>query len=229
MPSKRDATDWPTDTHENNLHLAPLMSLTVPNVNDHDCRQDSDERRRIVIPSSRLLKADKLPKRSSRSRSTSPDRRNGSDRHLKRSHTKDSNQRTKEPRESSSSSSINHRHERKPLLSPDRRDRRERTSDLNARHPALHTKTPVDRHRSFVESAYRTPPLSTYPTSDPPKATGLANASVRHKRFNYNHQSVADYPQFAKSSAPVSLTSHDRLELSGRHRSISPATSKDRK
>jgi hypothetical protein len=55
---------------------------------------------------------------------------------------------------------------------------------------------------------------------------------IRHKRFNYNHQSVADHPRFANSNtlpSPKPLMDFNYPTSPIQHRSVSPVTIADRK
>ena len=223
---------------------------------DHDYRRDLEERRTVANASSMVPITESTSKKSSTSRSPSSSkdhrhadehRRRRSPSHSRQSSTngsrRQSNHRPKDYSRPSSSgahrSSLLDDRPQKSNLSPRRPDRN-RSSNSNHRYPLSNATDFTDRQSVLPETSYRSSLSSSYrsrPINDLSvpgiEQRSAAVAPVRHKRFNYNHQSVADHPRFANPealapSAPSTNFDYARLSANS-HRSTSPVKLRNRK
>jgi hypothetical protein len=235
----------PTDILDNEINQKDLglkSIVTVPTIIDeHDYRRDLNEKRRVSTTHNSIVSTtdnSKTKSSRSRSRSKSKDHHQQRQRSSTNSHsssTKTSkivselNEKPQNYSRSSSSSSKDkqhrHQHERK------------RSSDLSNHHHKQYSNQLSDRHEIFNETSFRNPFPSIYHQRNINDITLPANLHqqrqpVRHKRFNYNHQSVADHPRFANSNvlqSPTPLMDFNYPQSPSHHQSVSSMPIGDRK
>lgn len=257
---KGDEPAWKRAKIDSNSPLAENVNRNKSGTtatDDHDYRRALEERRTIASASSIVPVPESTPKKSSTSRSPSTSkghrhadehRRRRSPSHSHQSSTnrssRQSNHRSKDNSRPSSSSahrsSVLSDRPRKPNLSPRRPDRR-RSSDSNHRYPLSNATDLTDRQpilpetscRSSLSSSYRSRPMNDLIVPGIEQRSTAANEPVRHKRFNYNHQSVADHPRFANPAAlapSTPSTDFDYARLSANnYRSTPPVKLRNRK
>jgi hypothetical protein len=231
--------------------------VTVPTIIDeHDYRREIKEKRRATNTNPIVSPINLSKPHSSRSRSRS--RSKSKDHHRQRqqsstnSHSsstrssKPTSESTKKSKQHSPPSSIpsrtsshsnHHRHEQKQSRNEHQHGRR-RSSDSSNRHQSQYSNQISDRHELFNEAPYRNL-ASTYHQRNindlmlPSNLHHLQQRQpVRHKRFNYNHQSVADHPRFANQNvllSPTPLMDFNYPTSPTHHRSASPVIIGDRK
>lgn len=232
------------ETDQTDLGIKSIVNVSVIN-NDHDCRHDLNEKRRIsgasntsIVPITENIKTKSS---RSRSRSKSKDRHREQRRSSTNSHSsskKDSKLFSKSNNYSRSSSNDNqHRREQQQKRNNHQHERK-RSPNLPNHHHKQYSNHLPDRHDLFHQSSFRNSVSSMYHQHDIindltlPGNFHLQRQPVRHKRFNYNHQSVADHPRFSNpnvllTSAP--LMDFDYPKSPTRHHSISPMPIGDRK
>ena len=244
-PSVKRAKIDSISSRADKVERYPSVATTT---NPHDYPRDLDERKTAATVSSTASIAE----------STSKDRRHADEHQRRRrqssSHShhsltnsstnrsrKESTHRSKDYSRRPSSSNANRSapldsHPRKTSLS-------QRGADRNHRYPSSHMTEFTDRQPICPEIAYRTALSASFrsrpmddsiaPGPEQHSAAAAAAAPVRHKRFNYNHQSVADHPRFANPDALASstpLVGFDYARLSTKHyRDTSPVTLSNRK
>ncbi|CAF3881192.1 unnamed protein product [Rotaria sordida] len=146
-------------------------------IDDHDYRQDLDERKRQI----------QMNKQSSRSRSRSKSTSS------RNSSIKESKTRSPSSSSSSRASSISNRY------------RRQQQNEYNYEH----------QHSSDRSYHYHQRNINN--------STSIHSQPIRHQRFNYNHQSVADHPRFANlntRSTPIKSLMYDSFNTSNYSQSI---------
>ncbi|CAF1486170.1 unnamed protein product [Adineta ricciae] len=226
--------------------ISSKSSITVSIVNnDHDYRRDLNEKRRATSTM-------KSSRSCSRSRSRSNDRHrshysqrhrspshNSSNRTLKISSESTTSLRNHSPLSSSSSSSRSSSHDNRHRLQqkPNRiehHSERKRSFDLTSRPHQHSTSLSTERHDKFDDASYRKTLSNIYrqrnvdDTIQPHNSHSVSQQQpVGHRRFNYNHQSVANHPRFANIS-PLSSTPSIKYDYakssSDHHRRRSPAS-----
>ncbi len=193
---------------------------------DRDCRHDLNEKRRISGASNPSI-GENIRSRSSRSRSKSKDYH----REQRRSSTNSHNSK-QYSRSSTSSSSNDNQHRRQHQQQ--QHDNRTNRQYQRKRSPDL----PNRRHDLPHESSFRTPISSKYRQRETinditlPGNFHSQRQPVHHRRYNYNHQSVAAHPRFANQNtlpSSSSLMDYDYPKSPPHRHSISPMSIGDRK
>ncbi|CAF4251535.1 unnamed protein product [Rotaria sp. Silwood2] len=91
-----------------------------------------------------------------------------------------------------------------------------RTSSISNRYRRQQSEYNYERHHSSDRSY-------DYHRRNINNSTSIHSQPVRHQRFNYNHQSVADHPRFANlntRSTPIKSLMHDSFNISNYSQSI---------
>ena len=242
------------EINQNDLDLKSIVTMSTIS-DDHDYRRDLNEKRRTASNTNSVVSStDNSKSKSSRSRSRSkskdrhPRRQSSANSHsssMKNSKTTiESNKKSQTYSRSSSissrTSSNDNRH--RPQQKQNRNEHRhgqKRSSDLSNRHRQQYPNQFLGRHEIFNDTSYRNSLPSMYHQCDmndiiPPSNLHHLQQQqpVRHKRFNYNHQSVADHPRFANSHVlppPTPLMDFNYPKSPTHHRSVSPVSIGDRK
>jgi hypothetical protein len=229
----------------NQKDLGLKSIVTVPTItDDHDYRRDLNEKRRVSgTNNSVILTTDNSKPKSSRSRSRSKSK----DHHHRRSSTNshsssiknikivsESNEKSKNYSRSSSKDH-QYRYQQKQNRNKYQYERK-RSSDPSNHYHKQYSNQLSDQHeipfRNSLSSIYHQRNINdlTLPTNLHHQQQ--QRQPVRHKRFNYNHQSVADHPRFSNSnvlSSPTPLMDFNYPKSPTHHRSTSPVSIGDRK
>ncbi|CAF0729167.1 unnamed protein product [Adineta ricciae] len=224
--------------------ISSKSGITVSIVNnDHDYRRDLNEKRRTTSKTKSSRSCSRSPSNdrhrshySQRHRSPS---HNSSNRTLKISSESTTRLRNHSPLSSSSSSSRSSSHDNRHRLQQksnrlEHHTERKRSFDITSRPYQHSTSLSTERQDKFNDASYRNTLSNIYrqrnvdDTIQPHNAHSLSQQQpVGHRRFNYNHQSVANHPRFANitplSSAP-SIKYDYAKSSSDHHRSRSPAS-----
>ncbi|CAM4812404.1 unnamed protein product [Rotaria magnacalcarata] len=233
-----------TETIEKDIGLKSIV--TVPSINnDHNHRHDLQEWQRPI--SSTPSTVDNTKRKSSRTRSKSKDKPPRSTTNSHSSSIKNSkvvsksNTDVKSSLKSSRRLSSNNHNRREPIETRDDKHpcERRRSPDLSNHKHKLYSSQSTDRLDLFSEISHQNTVSSTYRQRNINDLVPLNHVhnfqqqqqSSRHKRFNYNHQSVADHPRFINpnvlaNSVPL-MDFHYSKSLT-HNPSISPMTNQDR-
>lgn len=235
------------DTNQKDIGLKSIV--TVPIItSDDDHRHESYGKRRTAKDTDTTPSiSEKTTKKSSPSRSQSKSK----DNHERQRRTSATTPQTssksnshvvsksKSDKKSSSTSNDNYRRRQQIRTRDEHQNQRRRSSDLLNRHQRIqYPKQEYDRHDLFNEPSIRDSLPTTYHRRNmnglmlPDNLYDLQQRQpVGHKRFNYNHQSVADHPRFANSNAATLTPLMDLCcpKNSTRRRSSSPVGNEDRK
>ncbi|CAF1260744.1 unnamed protein product [Adineta steineri] len=218
---KVDSISSPTNTTNEIEHNDKInqndssikSKTTVPTItNDRDYRNDLNGKRRTISnSSSSVLTTDNSKTKLSRSRSRSKSK----DRHRRRSPSNshstsiknstsstESNKKSSKYSQSSSSSSTNNRRrsqqgqQGKQSFNSSNHNRKNYSNQISDRHE-LFTEIP---YRNSLSSVYQQRNMNDLIPSNSVHHLQQRQQPVRHKRFNYNHQSVAEHPRFANAN-----------------------------
>ncbi|CAF4342904.1 unnamed protein product, partial [Rotaria sp. Silwood2] len=238
------------ETIEKDSSLKSIVTIPTTD-NDHDYRHDLHEKRRTTSNSNQSITDNSINK-SSRSRSKSKDRRrqrSSTNSHYSSIKTFQTISKSKDYLQSSRSSSISSRtsssndnyHRHQQIKSRDEYQyEQKRSSDFLNRQHKQYKNQLSNRYDNnlYNETSYRNSLTSTYHQhnlNDLIIPDNLQNVQqrqhIRHKRFNYNHQSVADHPRFSNPnilSPPKPLMDFHYPKSSTHNRSSSPVTIQDR-
>ncbi|UJR33389.1 hypothetical protein I4U23_020837 [Adineta vaga] len=231
-----DEVNKQTVTDSNDLGVNSSITVSIVNT-VHDYRHDLNGKLRTSSRTNSIVHlTDNSKAKSSGSRSRSRSRSSSKDQHRQQRYrspsynssnkpsriSSDSNKRSRNysPLSSSSSSSRsslhdNHRRSQQRANRTDYSSERKRSFELSNRHHYQSSKHLSNRHELFNDKSYHNPLSNIYPQRSvndliPPNNVHHLSQQqpVRHKRFNYNHQSVADHPRFANTnplSSPASI------------------------
>ncbi|CAF4701901.1 unnamed protein product [Rotaria socialis] len=232
-----------TETIEKDVGLKSIV--TVPSINnDHNHRHDLQERQRPA--SSTPSTVDNTKRKSSHTRSKSKEKSPRSSTNSRSSPIKNSkvisksNTDVKSSLKSSQRLSSNNHNRREPIETRDVKHPRERrrSPDLSNHKHKRYSNQSTDRLDLFNEISHRNTVSSTYRQRNINDLIPLNHVNnfqqqqpSSHKRFNYNHQSVADHPRFTNPNLLVNsvpLMDFHYSKSSTHNRSISPITNQDR-
>jgi hypothetical protein len=255
-PNPTDQLENTNETNQNDLGLKSIV--TVPAIPaDHDYRRDLNEKRRVGATNTSVVSTtdDSKTKTSrSRSRSKSKDHHQERRQSSTNSHTaskknskippesteKSKNYSQSLPKSNRTSSKDNqHRYQQKYNRNKHQYERK-RSSDVSNHHYKQYPNQLPDRHEIFDDTSFRN---SYSPIYHPHNINDLTipgnlhhhqqqRQPVRHKRFNYNHQSVADHPRFSNPnvlSSVAPLMDFNYPQSPPHHHSASPGPIGDRK
>ncbi len=231
----------PTDILDNEINQKDLglkSIVTVPTIiEEHDYRRDLNEKRRVSTPNNSVISTtDNSKRKSSRSRSRSKSK----DHHQQRQQRSSTNSHNSSTKNSKIISELNEKSQNYFRSSKDKQHRhqheRKRSSDLSNHHHKKYSNQLSDRHEIFNETPFRNSFSSVYHQRNINDLTLPSNLHqqqpVRHKRFNYNHQSVADHPRFANPNvlqSPTPLMDFNYPQSPPHHHNVSSMPIGDRK
>ena len=237
----------------NQKDLSLKSIVTVPSTTDeHDYRHDiNDKRKNSGNHNSNVSITENSKTKSSNSRSRSRSRSKSKDRHRRPVSTNpknssESNDKTKTSSRSSSSSTTTTTttttNDKQYRYRDKHQRERKRSSDLsnNNYYYQQYSDHLPDRYDLFNETSFRNSfPSGGHSQRDINDFNLSGNLHhqqqiepIRHKRFNYNHQSVADHPRFAHQNtipSPIPLMDFKFSNSSTHHHSISSVPMGDRK